>query len=96
MTVKILLSALEDLDAGRAFYGQRDERLGEYFLDSLFSDIDSLALFGGIHRKIYGYHRLLAKRFPYAVYYQVDGDVAVVWRVLDCRKNPEAHRHALT
>jgi plasmid stabilization system protein ParE len=70
--------------------------LGEYFLDSLFSEIDSLLLFGGIHRKVYGYHRLIAKRFPYAVYYRTEEDrMVVVWRVLDLRQSPLSIRKAL-
>lgn len=73
-----------------------EEGLGAYFLDSLFSDIDSLALYAGIHRKVLGFHRLLSKRFPYAVYYQIEsGNEAVVYRVLDCRQNPAKVRAAL-
>jgi hypothetical protein len=33
-------------------------------------------------------HRTLAKRFPFAVYYDVQGDIATVVAVLDCRQNP--------
>jgi hypothetical protein len=89
MRVRILTSALNDLASGRTFYEKQGEGLGDYFFDSVFADIDSLALYGGIHRKVFGYHRLLARRFPYAVYYRMgrDGD-AVVYRVLDCRQNP--------
>lgn len=63
--------------------------MGDYFLDSLFADIDSLALYSGIHRKVFGFHRMLAKRFPYAIYYQVESaELTVVYRVLDCWQNP--------
>ena len=68
MRIKILSSAVEDLHLGRVFYEDQGEGLGEYFFDSLFSDIDSLVLYAGIHPKVFGYHRLLSKRFPYAVY----------------------------
>ena len=95
MRLKILPSALEDLAHGRAFYAKQSESVGAYFFDSLFSDIDSLELFGGIHRKVLGCHRLLSKRFPFAVYYKMDGDVVVVWRILDCREKPEKTRQAL-
>jgi hypothetical protein len=44
---------------------------------------------------VFGYHRLLAKRFPYAIYYTVQGEVAVVWRVLDLRRDPLRIRRAL-
>ena len=96
MTVRILDSALKDLERGRKFYERQGEGLGAYFLNSLFSEIDSLVLFGGIHRKVFGYHRLLAKRFPYAVYYKVEEErVVVVWRVLDLRQAPSRIRRAL-
>jgi hypothetical protein len=80
---------MEDLATGRRFYDRQGEGLGDYFFDSLFADIDSLALYGGIHSVFFGFHRLLAKRFPYAVYYKITADKAVVFRVLDCRRNPK-------
>jgi hypothetical protein len=97
MSVRSLTSALNDLPSGRIFYDQQGEGLGDYFFDSVFADIDSLALYGGIHRRVFGYHRLLAKRFPYAIYYKVDSEgAAVVYRVLDCRKNPAKIMRELT
>ena len=96
MRVRLLASARDDLAGGRAFYEMQGRGLGDYFLDSLFADIDSLALYGGIHAKVFGYHRLLPHRFPYAVYYKVDAEgYVVVYRVLDCRQNPEKTRRAL-
>jgi hypothetical protein len=63
--------------------------VGRYFLDSLYSDIGSLVVNAGMHpihfRK---YHRLLSKKFPFAVYYRVENRTAYVYAVLDCRKNP--------
>jgi plasmid stabilization system protein ParE len=93
--VKILPTALEDLDRGRRFYARQRKSLGNYFLDALFSDIDSLELYAGIHIKVFDFHRLLAKRFPYAVYYQVDGETCIVFRVLDCRQEPEKTTESL-
>ena len=96
MRIKILSSAMNDLYEARLFYEKQGEGLGDYFFDSIFSDIDSLVLYGGIHGKVYGYHRLLSKRFPYAVYYTVeDSEVVVVQRVLDLRQNPKKIRRAL-
>ena len=50
----------------------RDGAWGDYFFDSVFSDIDSLVLYGGIHPKVTGFHRLLTRRFPYTVYYKIE------------------------
>lgn len=95
MKIKILSSAIEDLHAGRLFYEFQSEGVGDYFFDSLFSDIDSLVLYSGVHPQVYGFYRLLSKRFPYAVYYKIEGDVVRVFRVLDLRRNPERIRQSL-
>src|SRR6185437_3286920 len=95
MKIKILGSAFQDLADGRDFYERQDEGLGNYFLDSHFSDIDSLALYAGIHRRIFGFHRLLSKRFPFGIYYQFNGANVIVYRVLDLRRNPRKIRAAL-
>lgn len=64
MRVQILDEAQQDLIEGYHFYEGQEEGLGDYFLDSLFSDIDSLQFYAGIHPVFFGYHRLLSKRFP--------------------------------
>ena len=95
--IRILDSALDDLDRGRKFYDRQGEGLGAYFLDSLFAEIDSLVLYQGIHRKVFGYYRLLARRFPYAVYYRMESEEQVlVFRVLDLRQAPDRIRRALS
>jgi hypothetical protein len=45
----LYLPTITDLSEGRLFYEKQGEGLGEYFFDSLFSDIDSLTLYAGIH-----------------------------------------------
>lgn len=96
MKIRILSAAYRDLADGRTFYERQSIGVGDYFLDSLFADIDSLALYAGTHRKVFGYHRMLSKRFPWAIYYLCEtGNVAVVYRVLDCRQNPSGIRQAL-
>ncbi|MCP4137685.1 MAG: type II toxin-antitoxin system RelE/ParE family toxin [bacterium] len=90
MKIQLLTSAYNDLLKGRLFYEKQAEHLGDYFFDTLFADIDSLVLYGGIHPKCFGYYRMLSSRFPYAIYYKVDNNEnIVVWRVLDCRQSPK-------
>lgn len=89
MRVQVLEEATSDLVDGYRFYERQAEGLGDYFLDSLWSDILSLRLYGGVHAVHHGYHRLLSKRFPFAVYYRVEDGIACVRAVLDCRRNPE-------
>ena len=70
--------------------------MGNYFLESLFSDIESLGLYAGIHSKRFGFRRLLSKRFPYAIYYDQESETARVWAVLDGRSDPKAIRLRLS
>lgn len=96
MKLRILESAIRDLRDGREFYELQEPGVGDYFQDCLFSDIDSLVLYGGMHREIFGYHRLLSKRFPYAIYYRMDdAETVIVFRVLDCRSDPSEIRKIL-
>ena len=88
MRIEFLDEAKEDLVAGYQFYEEQAAGLGSYFLDSIFADIDSLLLYAGIHRVVFGSHRSLASRFPFAIFYRVEGEVVRVRSVLDCRRDP--------
>jgi hypothetical protein len=92
----VLDLAEADLLDGFLFYEKQPSMVGSYFLESIYSDIESLRLFAGIHRGVLGYHRLLAKRFPFAIYYTVEGEDIAVWRVLDCRRDPKWIRKQLS
>ena len=88
MIVCISSDAEHDLVEGFWFYERQEVGLGDYFRSCLVSDIESLAYFGGIHEIIDGYHRVLSKRFPFGVYYEVSGEILTVVAVLDMRRDP--------
>jgi plasmid stabilization system protein ParE len=91
MQIQITRSAETDLLEGYVFYERQQAGIGDYFLDSLYSDIDALALYAGVHPKPDGrLHRALADRFPFAIYYALKDDTATVVAVLDCRQNPDS------
>ena len=97
MKIKILTSASQDLTEGYRFYEKQSEGLGSYFLDSLFSDIDSLKIYAGIHPTYFNkYYRLLSKRFPFAVYYRIENGIILIYAILDCRRNPAWIKGKLT
>ena len=50
MKIEILDEAQEDLIQGFHFYEKSEMGVGSYFLNCLFSDIDSLLYFAEIHR----------------------------------------------
>ncbi len=88
MKIKILDEAEKDIATAMFFYESQSEGLGNYFLDSIFSDIESLHIYAGIHIVIADYYRLLSKRFPFSIYYKIKNKTIFIYAVLDCRKNP--------
>jgi hypothetical protein len=93
--VIVLEEAEEDLEQGRAFYDKCEFGIGNYFIDSLIADFESLRIYAGIHGRHYGFYRMLSKRFPFAVYYEIVKDSAVVVAVLDMRREPAWIRNRL-
>jgi len=82
--------AHEDLQRAKDFYDEQALYLGDYFIDSIFVDLESLSFYGGIHEQYFGYYKMLAKRFPFAIYYDIEEDVVVVHAILDTRQNPSS------
>jgi len=86
--IRVLPSAKADLRKGLRFYEQQEAGLGAYFLDSLSSDIDSLQITAGIHPRREDQYRCRSVRFPYWIYYRIEGHTAFVTAVLDARLEP--------
>ncbi len=95
MKIRILHEAELDLLEGYSFYEMQASGVGDYFLDSLYTDIESLLLYASSHEIHFGYHRFLARRFPFAIFYQVKADAIEIWAVLDCRQDPSKMKNRL-
>ena len=89
MEIRLLETAKEDLREGWTFYENMAAGLGDYFLDSIQADVRSLTLYAGVHERAEGFHRMLAKRFPFAVYYLIDDARIDIYAILDCRRDPD-------
>ena len=89
MRILVSTDAEKDLVDGARFYDSLEYGLGDYFIDSLSSDLDSLLLYAGIHGQVWGYYRMLSQRFPYAIYYSLEDDLIRIHAVLDCRQDPD-------
>jgi hypothetical protein len=83
-----LSDAIIDLEKGQKFYNRAQQGIGEYFYDSLISDVESLYLYAGIHPCHDGYHYMLSQRFPFAIYYELKHNMAIIVAILDMRSNP--------
>jgi plasmid stabilization system protein ParE len=94
MHVELRVEARHDLIEGAPFYDRQREGLGDYFTDCLFEDLERLEREAGVHATVYGLHRKLSKKFPFAIYYRIEGSLVDIVAILDCRRDPgsiEAH-----
>ncbi len=71
MNVEVLDEARLDIADGVAFYDRQSDRAGDYFFERIFDDIDKLERTAGIHELHLGYHRTVASRHPFLIYYRV-------------------------
>lgn len=88
MKIKLSGGAERDIEDGINFYRKIDLDLAVYFNDCISSDIDSLKLYAGVHASIDGWHYTFANRFPFVIWYGVRGEFAIVYAVLDGRREP--------
>jgi hypothetical protein len=94
--IEILAEAEQDLLDGIRFYERQRVGVGSHFRECLLADIKTLPRFAGVHACRHGYHCMVARRFPFAVYYRVEGDKILIHAVLDCRRAPAWIRRRLT
>jgi len=84
-----MAEAAADIEDGRGFYESLESGAGDYFVDSILTDIESLGFFHGVHPLHYGFHRMLSARFPYGIYYRDQQIETQVFAVLDLRRRPD-------
>ena len=80
-----------DLDVEAAFEWYESERsgLGLEFLDELRTAYDCIVVGPLKYQELRGgIRRALLRRFPYAVYFVIEGDVVVVVAVLHASRDP--------
>ena len=79
--------AEQDLATARDWYDQQRAGLGDEFLDAIALALRVLARDPGLPRFYYGqFRRVLLRRFPYRIFYQIIGDRVVIFRVLHAKQ----------
>ena len=86
--VFLLKEATVDLEESRLFYDLQEKGVGDYLFDCLISDLECLEFYSGTHSKKFGLYRMFSKRFPFAIYYEIDNDIVEVVAILDMRRDP--------
>jgi hypothetical protein len=66
--IEVSKEAFEDLNNGADFYDLQEVGLGDYFWSALDTDMNSLVIHAGVHKKQYSLYRMLSQRFPLLIY----------------------------
>jgi plasmid stabilization system protein ParE len=86
--IRLRPEARLDIYEASRFYDRQSDGLGDKFVESIFEDMERLSQFAGIHSKLGRYFRILSQKFPFMIYYYVNGEEIVVVAVLSCRMLP--------
>lgn len=89
MKIRFMEEAENDLQAGQDFYNAIQPTIGDWFIQRLIEDIEGLSVTAGVRYKEFGLFRLLAKRFPYVIYYSFKQEAITVVAVLPLKRDPE-------
>jgi toxin ParE1/3/4 len=82
--------AENDLFEAFHWYEERNPGLGVEFLECIESTFDLIKENPGLYQTVYkNIRRALPKRFPYEIFYIIDGNKLVVLAILHAKRNPE-------
>ena len=89
----LLPEAEQDIAEAYAWYEERQRGLGEEFLRCIDACLASIRrnpeLYAFAHET---YRRALARRFPYAIFYEYAEDTITVYSVFHCSQDPKKWR----
>jgi len=95
-TLRFLPEVEDDAFAGYAWYEEKSAGLGDEFLRVFYACAGQIPRNPLLYPKVYrGFRRRLLRRFPYAIYFIVEGDEAVVFGLFHCARAPRAVRGEL-
>ena len=87
---RVRLTALAEFDLAEAqdFYAPNGAWVLDHFMGCIDQALTDLAESAGIHPVHFGHHRVGVPRFPFSIYYDIEGDDAIVKAILDDRFGP--------
>jgi len=92
--VELRADAKFDLVSAHEYYEQRRAGLGRDFIMSIADSIEQIRvaprMFAIVHRDV---RQFVVRRFPYVIYYIVDGDVIEVIAVFHAKRDPSPFRN---
>jgi toxin ParE1/3/4 len=86
----------EDVFSGYLWYEKKSYGLGEEFLRLFYAFSSEIVRNPLIYKKVFGdFRRRLLKRFPYAIYFQINDNKVIIFGLFHCARNPEGIKESL-
>jgi toxin ParE1/3/4 len=96
-TLRFLPQVEMDVQNGRTWYEERSAGLGAEFLRVFYACSTELTrdpqVYPEVHRD---FRRRLLRRFPYAIYFRIQGEYVVVFGLFHCARDPRRLRRELS
>ena len=88
-SLRFLPEVVDDAIAGYGWYEAKAAGLGDEFLQLLYSTAGKIPENPLSSQRIHGaIRRCLLRKFPYAIYYRIEGEEVVVLGVFHCARDP--------
>lgn len=88
-TLRFLPELEEDVMAAHDWYEGKSAGLGAEFLRSFYAHVAILQRTPLIYPQIYqDFRRGLLRRFPYACYYRIAGELVIIYGAFHCARDP--------
>ncbi|MBA7577802.1 hypothetical protein ES708_19657 [subsurface metagenome] len=95
-SLRILPEVEEDVVAGYKWYEEKSPGLGEEFLRMFYAYVVELPRNPLLYSKVYRkFRRRLLRRFPYAIYFRIEGNEIIVFGLFHCARDPRTIRTKL-
>lgn len=96
MRIKLSREAGEEMLDAASWYDEREPGLGTEFVRACDLAFETIAADPGRHLGVGGgFHRYLMSRFPFAVFFEVQGELLIIAGVFHGARNPAVWRARL-
>ena len=90
MTLRFANEALAEFIAAGRYYNEQVPGLGDSFVDEIEAGLQKILGAPHTWRIVEDdIRRYLVRRFPYGIYYTIEGDVLVIWAVKHLHRDPD-------
>ena len=95
--IRFLPEVEEDVMSAYSWYEEKVRGLGEEFLRAFYASSSLLSRNPLLYKKVYSdFRRILLRRFPYSVYFIIEGNKIIVFALFHCARDPQTIKRTLS